>query len=121
MGRRKERNQEKCINGRRVVGASEAAQRLTERARALGYDREYSRDTIYLHYTSGRLIPVLQANSGNLYYLDDIDALPMSPQIGKPGRKKAGEDVPNPSVTLGKLCEGKGTEELGGGNVLMLS
>lgn len=87
------RKEEKAvfINGRQVVGAIRAAQILTERAKQMGYDRKYSRDTIYRHFISGKLVPAAETPAGNLYYVEDIESLPISPQVGKRGKHTSEE------------------------------
>src|SRR6202022_157683 len=74
---------ETLINGRPVVGGSAAAAILTERARAQGSNRTYSRDNIYRHYRNGRLKAAVEGASANLYYREDIENLPISPGTGK--------------------------------------
>ncbi len=91
MSSRKD-GKEVYINGKRVIGVIEAARRLTERARLLGSDRVYSRDTIYRHYANGTLTPALETQAGNLYYEEDIDALPIRPHIGKRGKSRGNDE-----------------------------
>lgn len=83
---------ENLINGKPVVGASGAAAILTRRAKEMGFNRKYSRDTIYRHYSDGKLIPAIETPSGNLYYVEDIEKLPINPNIGKRGKEQAGEE-----------------------------
>lgn len=91
MAKRK-RKGENLINGKAVVGASGAAAILTRRAKEMGFNRRYSRDTIYRHYSEGSLIPALETPSGNLYYVEDIEKLPINPNIGKRGKAQADEE-----------------------------
>lgn len=72
------------LNGRRVVGAKGAAAILTRRAHDLGIPRTYSRDTIYRDYRLGKLIAAVEAPAGNIYYVDDVEAVPISPHVGAP-------------------------------------
>lgn len=71
------------VNGKLVVGAMKAADILTEKAKKQGSTRKYSRDTIYRHYTGGKIKPAMETPAGNLYYVEDIEALPISPERGK--------------------------------------
>lgn len=74
------------VNGKRVVGAIKAAAILTEKAKRHGSDRVYSRDTIFRHYDNGSLTPAMETPAGNLYYVEDIEALPISPERGRPNK-----------------------------------
>lgn len=89
MSNRKQKK-ETYIDGKRVVGVSEAARILTQRARAMGSNRTYSRDAVYQWYSRGILKAAAEASSGNLYFVEDIEALPIDPARGKRSGTKGG-------------------------------
>lgn len=93
---KRKREQDLTIDGKPVVGASKAAQILTRRAKEMGYDRRYSRDTIYRHYVEGTLKAAMETPSGNLYFAEDVEKLPINPNIGRSNKSKpnGGESLP---------------------------
>lgn len=81
------------IDGRRVVGAGQAARILTERAKADGYDRTYSRKTIHQKYAMKKLKAAVTSSAGNLYFVEDIEALKISPQRGRGNKPEEDQDA----------------------------
>ena len=85
MSNRKQKK-DAYIDGKRVVGGIEAARILTARAKAMGSERTYSRDAVYQWYHRGILKAAAETPSGNLYFVEEIEALPINPTLGKKSR-----------------------------------
>ncbi len=99
MSKRKE-EKPTIVNGKPAVGAQEAARLLSERAAAMGFTRNYSRNAIFRLYQRGKLVAAVEAEAGNLYYLEDVEQLPIKPQVGRQSKKssQAGGDKESSSV-----------------------
>jgi hypothetical protein len=76
------------INGRAATTVRGAQKILTERAKALGSDREYSRDTVYRLLVDQK-IEAIPTPSANYYFVEDLESVPITPKVGRRGKGKA--------------------------------
>jgi hypothetical protein len=100
LGKRKRHIERTIIDGKPAVGAQEAADYLSKRAAAMGIPRTYTRNAVFRLYDRGILKAAVEAPGGNLYWVEDLDKLKISPQVGRPSKKshQTGGDESSPPV-----------------------